>query len=228
MERERGTALYYDLSARRREVSKITFERLFWLFVVGSVVGWIIEGLFCVVKRGAWESHVVSMWGPFCILYGLGLAGFYAGCILLKGRSFAVRFLTFGVVADVVELLCGLLLEFGLGMRAWNYARHFMNVRGHISLQMTFAWGGLGALFSYAVPSIVRIFDRLQSRNFHNITVVCGVLMAVNLAFTGACIVRWSHRHYNEPPSDAFMRMIDSRYPDEYMHRRFCEWRFIR
>lgn len=223
-----GAALYFDSVQRRREVSQITFERLFWLFVAGSVIGWMIEGLFCVVKRGAWESHVVSVWGPFCILYGLGLAGFYAGSILLSGRSFLARFLAFGVVADVVELLCGLLLEFGLGMRAWSYVWHFMNVRGHISLQMTFAWGGLGALFSYAVPPITRLFDRLEGKTFHVVSVVCGVFMAVNLAFTAACIVRWSDRHFGVPPDNAFARMIDREYPDSYMRHRFCEWRFIR
>lgn len=55
----------------------ITYENMFWLFMIGSVLGVILEGIWCLIRAGHWETHVVSMWGPFCIIYGFGAVGLY-------------------------------------------------------------------------------------------------------------------------------------------------------
>ena len=47
--------------------TKISYSSLFWLFMIGSLAGVIIEGIFCLIHKGAWESHVVSLFGPFNI-----------------------------------------------------------------------------------------------------------------------------------------------------------------
>ena len=50
----------------------ITYRKLFWLFLIGSVTGVVLEGLFCLVSKGAWETHVVSVYLPLNPLYGIG------------------------------------------------------------------------------------------------------------------------------------------------------------
>ena len=54
-----------------------TYQNMFWLFMISNVLGVILEGLWCLIRTGYWETHVVSMWGPFCIIYGFGAVGFY-------------------------------------------------------------------------------------------------------------------------------------------------------
>lgn len=39
----------------------ITYTKLFWLFLAGSIVGVIIEGLFCLIKKDIGKP----MWYPF-------------------------------------------------------------------------------------------------------------------------------------------------------------------
>lgn len=41
----------------------IAYENMFWLFMIGSVLGVILEGIWCLIRTGHWETHVVSMWG---------------------------------------------------------------------------------------------------------------------------------------------------------------------
>lgn len=206
---------------------KITYAKLFWLFMVGSLIGVVMEGVYCVFVHGGWQTHVVSMWGPFCILYGIGAAGFYAGTVLLWKKNAICRFVFFAVVADLVELAAGLLLEFGLKMRAWDYTGQFLNFRGHISLPMTFAWGAIGTAFSYTVPLLERVFAHMEHYVWRILCVLLSLFMAANLLFTAFCIVRWKNRHFGVPPKNQIEQMIDERYDDEYMQKRFCEWRFL-
>ena len=52
---------------------KISYQVIFWLFVIGSLAGVVLEGIWCLLKYGHWETHVVTVWEPLCIIYGFGL-----------------------------------------------------------------------------------------------------------------------------------------------------------
>lgn len=224
---QKTVALDAQKPKEKAPAPKITYQKLFWLFFFGSLLGVLAEGVFCLVKRGRWETHVVSVWGPFCILYGIGAAGFYAGTVLLWRKNVVWRFVFFALVADLVELAAGLLLEFGLHMRAWSYVYHRWNVRGHISLKMSFAWGAFGSAFSYLVPTIDRALERMKGKAWNLLCLSLTVFMAINLSLTAVCLVRWKARHFDVPPANAFERLIDRKYDDAFMQKRFCEWRFL-
>lgn len=203
------------------------FADLFLLFIFGSLLGVVIEGIFCLLTYGRWETHVVSVWGHFCIIYGIGCVGFYIGGKKLAKKRLLTRFLIFALSASAIELLCGLLLEKGLGMYAWDYKGQFLNFRGLISLKMGCAWGVLGLVFSLAIPSIDRGFDRLHPHYKTAVLIIAVSVIAFDLLFTGVCIGRWSARHNGRPADSRFEAMLDSRYDDEFMQNRFCEWHFI-
>lgn len=54
---------------------RMNYASLFWVFMAGSVLGFIVEGLWCVLRKGAWENHVATVWGPLCLVYGVGGGG---------------------------------------------------------------------------------------------------------------------------------------------------------
>lgn len=207
---------------------KITYQKLFWLFMIGSLIGVVLEGLFCLFVGGKWETHVVSMWGPFCIIYGFGAAGLYIGSVKLEKKSTWVKFAAFAVIATIVEYLCGWLLKYVLNMQAWDYSKAFMNVEGIVCLKMTVAWGVLGVLFSkYALPHIEKVFSLTDTLWRKALCVALSVFMAVNLSLTAVCIVRWAERHIGIEPTTQFEMFIDGKYNDDLMSKRFCEWRFF-
>ena len=211
----------------KQEKTKLNYSRLFWLFIIGSLIGVVIEGLFCAIRYGRWETHVVSVWGPFCILYGFGAAGCYIGHYYLHDKSLFIQFITYSFVGFIIELICGLLLEFGLGMRAWDYTKQYLNIRGHVSLQMSLGWGVIGILFSYIVPYINGCFEYTERKNYKLITILCSLFMCFNLLTTGFAMARYSSRHYNKEAHNKFELMLDSKYDDNYMRNRFMEWRFL-
>lgn len=161
---------------------------MFWLFIFGSLLGVLLEGLFCLFRKGAWETHVVSVWGPFCIIYGLGAAVLYVCAVLLENKNIALRFTAYAVIATVVEYFCGALLKYGLNMRAWDYEGLFLNIDGLVCLTSALSWGALGLLFEkFAVPQIDKIALKMNSRgwpgNMHLLFIVYG-----NKSFCYGCL----------------------------------------
>lgn len=67
------------------------------------------------------ETHVVSVLAPYNILYGFGAVLFYIGAVKLQHKSIAVQVAIMTAFATTLELLCGLILWYGLGMRAWVF-----------------------------------------------------------------------------------------------------------
>ena len=205
---------------------KIKYCDLFWLFILSSWFGVILEGFYCLIKFGKWESHVVSIFGHFCIIYGFGTVLYYISCNLCHKLNIFLKFLIYAVVGTFVELMCGLLLDYGLGMYAWSYANSFMNYHGYICLFMFIVWGLFGLLFEYFLPLVNKLLGKLHHKIFSYIVPFFTTFMILNLVFTGICIYRWSLRHKNIQSHNSFERYIDKKYNDDYMAKRFMEWHF--
>ena len=131
----------------KNNLKYITYPVLFLLFFSGSILGTLIEGIFCLIRYGRWETHTVTLWGPFCIIYGLGAVGLYIGSVLFGHLHWALQFILFASIATVIEYLCGAVLKYRLRMKAWDYSRSRFHLHGLVCLKMTLAWGALGVLF---------------------------------------------------------------------------------
>ena len=64
------------------------YSNMFWLFMIGNILGVILEGIWCVIRNGRWETHVVTIWGPFCLIYGVGAVGGYLASALLSDKKY--------------------------------------------------------------------------------------------------------------------------------------------
>ena len=50
---------------RRCGLKDVEATDMLWLFVGGSVIGFVLEGLWHILRVGTWESHTATVWGPF-------------------------------------------------------------------------------------------------------------------------------------------------------------------
>lgn len=217
---------------RKRNLQKqdryITYRNMFWLFMMGNLFGVLLEGAWCFLRFGRWETHVVTVWGPFCLIYGIGFVALYIIAEKLEDRAVWIRFLSIALALDAVEYFCGWLLDFALGMKAWDYSESFLNIKGRICFGMTLAWGLAGLLFArFAMPALKRLFRKMQGKAWKAACAVLSVFMAVNIAVTAVCLVRWSGRHHGVAPTTQIGVLADTYYGDAFMENRFVEWSFI-
>ena len=207
---------------------KLYYSDLFWLFLFGCVTGVIIEGIFTYFIKGHWESHVVSVWGWFNILYGAGAAGFYAGAVKLSDKPIKTRVFVMAVIATSLELLCGMILKFILGMKAWDYSHNFLNIDGMICLKFSLIWALFAFLVCISMPKLTLILEKLRGKGYKIISIVMSVFLAINFALTAAVLLRWSSRHYGDIADNKIEQQIDSFANDEWMQNRFVEWKFLK
>jgi len=210
------------------EHKRAPVSNFFWMAMFGGILGVFMEGIFCILHLGRWETHVTSIIWFYNILYGLGGVLFYAlGEFLPNARPWK-QFVVSAVICDGLELLAGALLEFGLGMKAWDYSQQLFNIHGWISFPMTVAWGALGVFFVHKMkPWLDHFFERFQTQGWRRLCVIMAVVFVIDLAATAGAFVRWSNRHKGYEPANAISVWYDKECDDNFMETRFVEWYFI-
>ena len=200
----------------------ITYPILFWIFMIGNVAGFILEGLWHVLIRGYWESMPATVWGPFSLVYGVGAVLLYLIAIPLKKKNIFIQFMTFALVGSTLEYGVSLFQEIFFGSKSWNYSHHFMNLNGRISLPMALIWGGLGLLFVKLVfPPLTKLLLKMQGKGWKIACIFASVYMALNLSTTASALLRWGERLDMEPPSNKWEVYLDKFYDDERMRENY-------
>lgn len=207
----------------------ITYRPLFWLFLFGSVAGFVLEGLWCVLQMGAWESHTATIWGPFCVIYGFGAAAVYPFAAVLKGKSLSLQFVLFSIIGALVEYFGSLFQEIVYHSMTWDYSDHFMNLDGRVSLPMSLIWGVLGIAFvRFVFSPLVQLLDKMEGKFWRIVCIALSVFMAVNLMLSSAAVVRWKDRLTDNPPAaNAFERFLDETYNNDFMEKNYPNMKFL-
>ena len=214
---------YHHLAEESRQEHPLSFPTLLWLFVTGSLAGFVMEGVWHMLHTGVWGFRVATLWGPFCIIYGAGAVVMYLIALRVEGKRLLRQFFAFALAGSTVEYLSSLFQETVFGTVSWNYSHHPFNLGGRISLRMTLLWGLLGmALMYLLLPVLLSLFNRLQLEKHPLLYRSVAVLMCVNLLWTGIALLRWQERTNTAAPADnAVEAWLDDRWPDERMQERF-------
>lgn len=70
--------------------------------MIGNILGVLLEGTFCFIAKGHWESHVVTIYDAFNLLYGCGVLLFYVGVKLLGDKSTIYKVIALMLSATVL------------------------------------------------------------------------------------------------------------------------------
>ena len=213
----------------KKAKSEITYSKMFWIFLLGSIAGFVLEGLWCIFKTGTWESHSSTIIGPFCIIYGFGAVVVYLISIRIKSRGLPLQFILFSVAAAIVEYFGSLFQQIVFGSVSWDYSDHFMNISGRVSLRMALIWGVLGIFFvRFLFPVLVRFFGKIRHRIWKVVCTLLSVFMAVNLFLSATAIIRWRERvTKNILPDNAFEQFLDETYDNETMKQNYPNMKFM-
>lgn len=205
---------------------RFLFQNCIWLFIIGGLLGVLIEGLWWKYRYGFWQAHTTLLWSPLCTIYGFGCAGCYMGTLLFREKNLFIQFLTFGIIGALVECIGGALVYYGLGMRAWDYSDTFLNINGFVNLKMAIVWGIFGTAFQVLMPGLDKIFSLMDGVLWWKAALAVTAFLAADTVFTSIVLYRWSRRHRGIVAKNALTRYIESRYTDEKLERRFNNWYF--
>lgn len=202
----------------------LTFVKLFWIFVVGSVFGLVIEDVFHLIVYHEWESRAGLVWGPFSPLYGVGAVVLTVFLNRFYYTHNLIIFIIAMILGSAMEYFASLMMEVFWHAIAWDYTGTFGSIDGRTNFFFGVMWGTLGlAWVRIIMPGIKRVFKHI---NFKNIIVriVSFALIAfvtVDIAVTILALHREGQRTENVPPASPIDVWLDETFTDEWMQQRF-------
>ncbi len=208
--------------------TSIRYQDLVWLFTIGSIIGFALEGVWSAIRTGAWVNHSALVWGPFCIIYGFGAIAIYLLASCLKNHNFVFQFLCYALTGTAVEYIGSLFQEKLFGTKSWSYSDHFLNINGRVSFEMFLIWGFLGIVFSFLLyPLLTQLFIKYHCSINTVICIGLSVFLIANMTVSSLAVHRWRERNRNEAPSNSIEAVLDKTYDDNRMRKIYSNMRFV-
>ena len=116
--------------------------RAFWLWLVYSFFGFLLEKVFAFVTRSDNQDRKCFLFLPLCPVYGFGVLAILSLPQAVLQHP-AALFLYGALVSTAVEYGVDLAYDRLLHVRFWNYEGMPGNLRGRVCLLFSFFWGFL-------------------------------------------------------------------------------------
>ena len=130
------------------------------LFVIGSLIGWVIELFFRrFVSQKKWMNPGF-LTGPYLPIYGFGVLVLYGVSNLSLGISsqpvdIIVHILIIGVSMTLIEFIAGLIFIKGFKIKLWDYSNRKWNIMGIICPSFSIIWLGVGSLYYFLLNPVL-------------------------------------------------------------------------
>lgn len=206
----------------------LTATNIVWMFLIGSVVGFVIETLFCLVRYGVLESRQGMLYGPFSQIYGFGAILLAAVLLPLKAHGTARVFFGSMVLGGLYEAGASFIQEKAFHTVSWTYSGYQIPLLGgRTSLLYMFFWGILGVAFmQWIYPRMIGIIQKVPIRPKRVLTWWIVVMMGADLLLSGVVVHRWAARSEGKAAVTIVDRWIDGHYTDELLYEIYPNMQF--
>ena len=201
---------------------------IFWIFIIGSILGYIYEMILVFFQKGYFESRQGLIYGPFTPVYGIGGIVYYLFLNKIKVKNKVQIFFITMVLGGITEYICSLVQEKSFGTISWDYSYLPLNINGRTSLLHCTYWGIAGILYiTYINPVIEKIKQKADKTSLKVVTTILAVFMIFNINISWIAADRQTERKHNIAPQNKLDLFLDKAYPDEYMNKIFTNKRDV-
>lgn len=169
----------------------MTFFDLLNLFLVGSVIGWVLELFyrrFFSTKKWINPGFLSGPWVP---LYGFGLVALFTVTTTLERIPMdvpvlkkGIEILLLGVTMTLLELVAGIIFIDGMKIKLWDYSDRPGNYKGIICPLFSLIWAAVGAGYLFLLHPLAERFLEMIGWSYGNIF-ASGLLLGVLLTDFG-------------------------------------------
>lgn len=192
--------------------------KLFWIFVIGSIFGFLAEMMYALVYTRTIEIRQGLIYGPFIQIYGIGAMAYYILISYVKEPKKA--FFSGMLMGGALEYFCSFFQEIFFGTISWDYSNLFMNLNGRTSLLYCVYWGMIAVIFLKIVyPMLNKIEPLIYKKGVKIVTVFLMIFMTFDIVISCMAGNRQKERHRNIPPSGMVDEFLDKTYPDELLDK---------
>lgn len=203
-------------------MKKLKLYDLFYIFIFGSIFGWLIEGIYTLIKKGILINHSALVLGPFNIVYGVGAVILTIFLINYIDKSYLKIFFISFMCGTILEYIISVCMELLVGFTAWNYSKYFLNINGRVCLQYSIYWGFLGIIWiKLCYPFISSIINKINL-NFGKILMkILIIFLIFNIILTFSAINRAKEFDKGIAPKNSYERFLDNTFNTKYLKNMF-------
>ena len=209
---------------------KITIHQTIWYLMLFSIMGLIVETLFCYFTTGVIESRKGLIFGPFCPIYGVGATFIIFVLNSLKNNKIKL-FVYGGILGSVIEYIISFGLEAFYGTRFWDYSFLKLNLNGRICVTYTLFWGILALVLIQFVKPIIDIVINSVDYKLLDISVTVFILLDIFYTIWGIKVYRNRaiNNYYgiDNNNKSIIQNIEDNMYENNKMKKIFPNLRFI-
>lgn len=201
---------------------RLNVFNLFWVFVVASVVGLVVEDLWQLVVFSRTMSRAGLVWGPFSPIYGFGAVLLTLVLNRVWNKGVVRLFLVGATMGAFFEFWVSWFLEHAFGVVAWDYSGTFLNIDGRTNFFFWCAWGLLSLLWMRVLLPVTMLgVDAIPLRFRAAVTCVAFAAMVFDQAVTMVALDCWSRRSSGVAYDGAIEEVVGAAFTDEFMEARF-------
>lgn len=189
--------------------------KVFWVFIIGSVIGYVLEMIVGLVQNGHFVSRQGLLIGPFIQVYGLGFVTYYLVISKIKDKNNVKIFILSMILGGVIEYLFSFFQEKLFGTISWDYSNLPFNINGRTSLLHFLYWGTGGVLFvKFILPYIDGLDNLYKYKAYKIITSFLIVFICFDIIISGLAGIRCLERRRNMEAKNDIDVFFDVYYPD--------------
>lgn len=198
--------------------SSFSIYEALWLFITGSVVGFIVEIIWCVIRTGRLENRASMIFGPFTAIYGIGAMILYLISIYAKNKNLFQIFALGAAGLTTMEYFCSLFQETLFGSVSWDYSKRSFNIGGRVCLMYSVCWGLLAILWVIMIqPQFGLFISKIPARIYKPLTWGLAAFLIIDIMISAAAVSRWGMRLDGSPPAGIIAETVDRLFPNDFM-----------
>ena len=204
----------------KKEENKILRKivKVFWVFVIGSIIGYLLEMMVGLVQNGHFVSKQGLIYGPFSQVYGIELVIYYV--VIPNNKKNIEIFLISMFLGGIVEYIFSYLQETFFGTISWDYSNLLFNINGRTSLLHCIYWGIGGILFSkYIKPQIEKIDCLCPKIWFKVLTIFLAIFVVFDIIISSLACKRQEERKEGIEAKNNIEIFLDKTYTDEVLNK---------
>lgn len=222
------------MSVVRYENKSLPYQ-FFWIFIIGCVLGDIIETIYCFLVTGTIMSRTSVLYGPFSLVWGTGavIMSVLTEIILRIENKKSLRFtflflfLIGSIAGSAHEYIFSYISEYAFGVIHWDYSDMPFNLDGRINLLFSIFWGIIAAVWiRHLYPHIRSLLSSVSWSLAKTTTFAMAIFIILDIYITASAMVRYTERHRHIPAVSSYERYLDQTYPDAVFANRFPELDF--
>lgn len=205
------------------------FITYFWIFIVGSFLGFLCETIWCIIRWKKIESRKGLIYGYFIPIYGIATVFISLLIDLFNIKNYGLFFLITFLICAIVEYISSVCQEKCFGTKSWDYSKMIGNLHGRINLLYLSLWSILGIFWCKYYRIIINsiISFMLNINLLKEITFISLIFIIYDCYISIVATYRQKLRRKGIKAKNKYELWLDNKYDDETLGKIFANAKVV-